>query len=136
MFTKQDVSIEMDKLYGSWVEERYLPSMNSGNPPPPPPPAPEGTSEDDYQFPPIYKIEENNISVRYQYRTEVSELLIFNSVCCFMMKLDRESRKTDKKWEIISVTDSVLTINRSSRVTIYSSKNSYDENVKFIKIKN
>jgi hypothetical protein len=110
--------------------------MKNDNPPPPPPPGPEGFSDDDYQFPPIYEIRENNISVRFDYLTNNSDVLIFNSVCCIMMKLDRSYEKTDKLWKIINVNDSILTINRSSRPSYGSSEFFYDENVRFIKIEN
>jgi hypothetical protein len=136
ILTKQDVVNDKEKLYGTWVEEKYVPSMKNDNPPPPPPPGPEGCSDDDYQFPPIYEIRENNISVRFDYLTNNSDVLIFNSVCCIMMKLDRSYEKTDKLWKIINVNDSILTINRSSRPSYGLSEIFYDENVRFIKIEN
>jgi hypothetical protein len=137
ILTKQDVVNDKEKLYGTWVEEIYSHSMKNDNPPPPPPPGPEGCSDDDYQFPPIYEIRENNISVRFDCFTNNSDVLIFNSVCCIMMKLDRSyAKKTDTLWEIINVNDSILTINRSSRPSYGSSEFFYDENVRFIKIEN
>jgi len=127
-------------LNGIWIEEKYIGTkISEFEFPLPPsylPPLPESNyNENDYEWPPYYKITGDKISSNYFYMKSKSPIQLNNSIEFISMKLNSNFFDEERLWKILMLTDSLMivekTITKKEGVNIYST--SETRKVKLIK---
>lgn len=99
---------KLDKILGKWVEERWVGIEKSNIPPPS-----AKIKEHDSIWPPYYEISKNKIT-SYCLGIDSTQIQMDNSLSFIIMKsnLYTDFVGYQKDWKLLSVTDSVLTIER------------------------
>ncbi|QLG46893.1 hypothetical protein [Costertonia aggregata] len=99
---------KLDKILGKWTEERWAGVENSNIPPPP-----ARFPEHDTIWPPYYEISKNKLT-SYCLGIDSTTIQLDNSLSYMIMKesLYTEFVGYQKKWKLLKVTDTAITIER------------------------
>jgi len=96
-------------ILGTWIEEQYLNTEPINIPPPPPPP---NVVENDFEFPPYYKITKDSIFSNFYYKKSQSKIDVSNSGEFIFLNLNSKFDITETHWKVIFLSDSVMILNR------------------------
>ncbi len=135
---KREIRWDKNGLNGVWIEENNVDYFyNDSIPKPPPLPPPTGLTENDFQDVPLYEIKGDSIFIKYEYITSKSKIDISHSLDFITMELRSDYDNVDKSWEIKTLNDSLMLVNRTveNRNKKFSFLSKTEVNTKLMKIK-
>ncbi|MEP2059290.1 MAG: hypothetical protein ABJJ05_15875 [Maribacter litoralis] len=144
--SEKDYEIKIEKrrakwsrelLNGIWIEEQHHALFfNDSTEKPPLPPAPPGVSIENFQYPPLYEIDEDTILTNYFYQESKSKIDVNNTAEFIRMNLRSEFNKVEKQWKVKKLTDSIMIIDRTleRENEKFNFLKTNEENIKLIKI--
>ncbi len=114
LFEKRNIEWNKELLEGTWIYQKHyiLDYKNNEFTKPPVPPAPPGFSEDDFQYPPRYKINADSITVMSDYYVSTLKIDLDMANQFGTMKILSNSNEAKESWKIKELTDSILIIDR------------------------